>query len=98
MENAKKVSVLFNDRPMTPLDTALWWIEFVLRHDTAEITEFMHSRIKHQSWWVRRNLDIWLLAGIFAGLLVFIPSYILCKLLRRVVGGGGGSQKKSKQH
>lgn len=34
---------------MTLLNTAVWWVEFALRHDTEEITEYMQSRSVHQS-------------------------------------------------
>ncbi|XKL67571.1 hypothetical protein PGB90_003062 [Kerria lacca] len=33
--NMKKFSKIFKDRPMSPLDTALYWTEYVLRHDGA---------------------------------------------------------------
>ncbi|XP_055376130.1 UDP-glucosyltransferase 2-like [Condylostylus longicornis] len=32
INNIKKQSEIFKDRPMKPLDTAIWWIEYVLRH------------------------------------------------------------------
>lgn len=94
----KKVSRLFKDRPMTPLNTAVWWIEFALRHETEEITEYMQSRSVHQSWWVRRQLDVWLFLAIVAALIVFIPSYILFKLLRMIFGRSDSQKKKLKQH
>ena len=51
-----KVSVKFKDRPLKPVDTAIWWTEYVLRHDD-------HSDLKplgmSQSWFVRRCLDVW---------------------------------------
>ncbi|KAH8356386.1 hypothetical protein KR084_009555 [Drosophila pseudotakahashii] len=31
-KTAKEMSRSFRDRPMSPLDTALWWTEYVLRH------------------------------------------------------------------
>lgn len=34
-EKAKEHAKLFKDRPMTPLDTALYWIEYVIRHNGA---------------------------------------------------------------
>lgn len=93
----KKVSTFFKDRPMTPVDTALWWVEFVLRHDAEEITEYLQSRSIDQSWWVRRQLDVWLFLAIIAALSVIIPTYILYRVVRLVMGGGG-AQKKLKNH
>ncbi|PSN57261.1 hypothetical protein C0J52_02523 [Blattella germanica] len=34
-ERAKSVSVAFKDRPMTPLQTAVFWTEYVIRHNGA---------------------------------------------------------------
>ncbi|XP_055841021.1 UDP-glucosyltransferase 2-like [Episyrphus balteatus] len=31
-ENAKRKSIEYQDRPMRPLDTAVWWVEYVLRN------------------------------------------------------------------
>jgi len=35
VENAKKVSEVFRHRPMSPRDTAVFWVEYVLRHKGA---------------------------------------------------------------
>lgn len=34
-ETAQQMSELFKDRPSTPLDTAIYWIEYVIRHKGA---------------------------------------------------------------
>lgn len=34
-ENAKQLSERYRDRPMSPLDTAIYWIEYVIRHKGA---------------------------------------------------------------
>ncbi|KAI8436739.1 hypothetical protein MSG28_010214, partial [Choristoneura fumiferana] len=36
METAKKIAARFKDRPMNPLDTAVWWTEYVIRHKGAD--------------------------------------------------------------
>ncbi|KAF5296148.1 hypothetical protein FQR65_LT19842 [Abscondita terminalis] len=33
--NAKKISRIFKDQPTKPLDTAIFWVEYVLRHEGA---------------------------------------------------------------
>ncbi|XP_017142585.1 UDP-glucuronosyltransferase 1-9 [Drosophila miranda] len=42
-KNAKELSIRFNDQPMTPMETAIWWTEYVLRHKGAD-----HMRIVEQ--------------------------------------------------
>ncbi|XP_067012390.2 UDP-glycosyltransferase UGT5 [Anabrus simplex] len=34
-ENAKRISAAFRDRPMSPMETAVYWTEYVLRHRGA---------------------------------------------------------------
>lgn len=31
-ESAKKISKMFKDRPMSAIDTAIYWIEYVIRN------------------------------------------------------------------
>lgn len=33
-ENAKRVSSLFRDRPMTPSESVVYWVEYLIRHGT----------------------------------------------------------------
>ncbi|XP_072948769.1 UDP-glycosyltransferase UGT5-like [Epargyreus clarus] len=53
---AKEVSRRFKDRPMTPLDTAMFWIEYVLRHKDAD---FMKSPARDMSWFRYFMLDLY---------------------------------------
>ncbi|CAG7716695.1 unnamed protein product, partial [Allacma fusca] len=48
--NAGLVSLRIKDRPLSPVDTAAWWVEYVLRHETAHLK----SPGVYQSWWQRR--------------------------------------------
>lgn len=34
-DNVKKLSALFKDRPNDPLDLAVYWVEYVIRHKGA---------------------------------------------------------------
>ncbi|KAG5890627.1 hypothetical protein JTB14_020332 [Gonioctena quinquepunctata] len=56
-KNAKKYSEIFRDRVTDPLDLAIYWIEYVLRHEGA-------SHLKHASadlyWFQLYLLDIWM--------------------------------------
>lgn len=53
--NAKKMSRRLRDQPKSPLDTAVWWTEYVLRHKGAP-----HMRISQEdmSFMQYYNLDI----------------------------------------
>ncbi|CAG7724100.1 unnamed protein product, partial [Allacma fusca] len=55
VKNVKEVSRRFKDRPMSSVDTAVWWTEYVLRHDTGHLK----SPGVQQYWWQRALLDFW---------------------------------------
>lgn len=52
---AKKLSNLFRDRPMKPLDTAIYWIEYIMRHNGAK---HMQSSAVHMNFIERNSIDV----------------------------------------
>lgn len=54
-ERARQLSVRFLDRPLNPLDTAVYWVEYVLRHAGAP---HLQSAAVHLSWFQRSLLDV----------------------------------------
>lgn len=54
-----KASQMFRTRHVKPLESALWWIDYVLKND-AETLSAMKPLGIHQSWYTRRLLDVWL--------------------------------------
>lgn len=63
---AQKRSRLFRDRPMSPLQTAVYWIEYVIRHDGAK---HMQSAAVNLNFFQQNSLDILLV--VFVGLYIF---------------------------
>jgi len=61
-ERAKIISSNFRNRPMTPLETSVWWIEYVL----ANGNEFTKSPATNLSWFVYHSIDVMLLLGSLA--------------------------------
>lgn len=53
-DSAKKVSQLYRDRPLSPLDNAVYWIEYVLRYDGAR---HMQSVAVHLNFIQNNSLD-----------------------------------------
>lgn len=74
MVKAKEISRRFQDRPMSALDTAMFWIEYVIRHKGAD---FMKNPAMKLSWISYYMLDI--LAIILVVLVVFL--YISFKII-----------------
>lgn len=76
----KKVSQLFTERPQKPLETALWWTEYVLRHDQDHLSA-LRPMSALQPWWKRRQLDVW--AAIAGSTMVILGAtiYLLAKIV-----------------
>ncbi|XP_016924989.4 UDP-glycosyltransferase UGT5 [Drosophila suzukii] len=92
-ETARKMSDRYRDQPMTPLDTAIWWTEYVLRHKGA-----YHMRVAGQDlgFFAYHSLDVigTLLGG--ALLVLSIILYVLWKIAK--LAGFANSKKKQKTH
>ncbi|BES92674.1 glucuronosyltransferase [Nesidiocoris tenuis] len=54
-ENAKRVSAAFKDRPMSAMDTAVYWTEYVIRHKGAP---HLKSPARYMAWWEYHNVDV----------------------------------------
>ncbi|XP_017786762.1 PREDICTED: UDP-glucuronosyltransferase 2A3-like [Nicrophorus vespilloides] len=52
---AKELSRLVQDRPMTALEEAVWWVEFVLRHKGAD---HLKSPLRRMPWYQFFCLDV----------------------------------------
>ncbi|CAL8109965.1 unnamed protein product [Orchesella dallaii] len=82
-ENMNKVSRMFTDRPQKPLDTALWWTDFVLTHSREDL-ETLRPLSVDQSWWVRRQLDVWITVLGTLAISVIAIIYLLLKTLKYI--------------
>ncbi|CAL8137624.1 unnamed protein product [Orchesella dallaii] len=89
-----RVARLFTDRPMSPLDTAVWWVEFLLRNPDS--TEFIRPLSVRQSWWVRRQLDVWAFVFLVAIVIISIPLLILYSVTKLILKKVFSSNNKSK--
>ncbi|XP_072949143.1 UDP-glycosyltransferase UGT5-like isoform X2 [Epargyreus clarus] len=77
---AEEVSQRFKDRPMSSLDTAMWWIEYVIRHKGAD---FMKSKTRDMSWFKYFMLDIYLVIIVTIVALISLM-VIVVKTFRRL--------------
>lgn len=55
MENARKLSKAFRDRPATPLETAVWWTEYIARGNGLP---YLKSAATEIPWWQRDLVDV----------------------------------------
>ncbi|XP_044264042.1 UDP-glucuronosyltransferase 2C1-like [Tribolium madens] len=72
-QNALKMSKLMRDQPMKPIDSAIYWIEYVIRHRGAP---YLRSASLDLKWYQREMLDIFS----FLLTLVFVIFYFIRNL------------------
>ncbi|XP_019894248.2 UDP-glucosyltransferase 2-like [Musca domestica] len=85
----KKLSKRFRDQPLTPMETAIFWVEYVLRHDGAS-----HIRNAGQdlSFWQYHNIDVYVILSSFV-VVVFVLMAVFISFVKKIICG---SSKKSK--
>ncbi|XP_014273693.1 UDP-glucosyltransferase 2 isoform X4 [Halyomorpha halys] len=66
-ETSKKVQAAFRDRPQSPLDTAIYWVEYVLKH--GPITRPQYS---HMPLWLKEGIDVAAFLFFFVALSAYI--------------------------
>ncbi|KAH8385669.1 hypothetical protein KR200_006615, partial [Drosophila serrata] len=78
---AEKMSKSFRDRPMSPLDTAVWWTEYVLRHRDAK-----HIRLNKEDISVVQyyRLDYLLTYLTRVGFVVGVLLFLSFRLFRKI--------------
>ncbi|XP_075217442.1 UDP-glycosyltransferase UGT5-like isoform X4 [Lycorma delicatula] len=76
-ENAKKLSKLFKDRENTPLETAIYWTEYVLRHKGAL---HLKSPAVDLPWYQLALLDV-----IFVFFILMLTIFSLIYIILRAV-------------
>ncbi|XP_048367271.1 UDP-glucuronosyltransferase 2A2-like, partial [Sphaerodactylus townsendi] len=72
-ENAVRLSQIHREQPAKPLDRAVFWIEFIMRHKGAK---HLRPAAHHLTWYQHHCLDI--LAFLAAGAAVFFFSAVRC--------------------
>ncbi|XP_056267963.1 UDP-glucuronosyltransferase 2C1-like [Pseudoliparis swirei] len=80
-ENMQRLSVLHRDRPMKPLDAALFWIEFVMRHKGAA---HLRTEAYMMPWYSYHSVDVALFLAA-AGLLVLLTVFLVIRCLSTAV-------------
>ncbi|XP_044213785.1 UDP-glucuronosyltransferase 2C1-like isoform X1 [Thunnus albacares] len=80
-ENMQALSRLHRDQPMKPLDQAVFWIEYVIRHKGAR---HLQSQSNKMSWFVYNSADV-IAALLTIVLLVTFTCISIVRLLWRMI-------------
>lgn len=78
---------------MTALKTALWWTEFVLKHEQEDLNKFLRPYNVDQSWIQRRQLDAWLLIGVIVSVTIALTVYVAYYLVKLLLFRSKGKEK-----
>lgn len=89
-ENVQRVSRIFRDRPLPPRRSAVYWIEYVIRHKGAP---HMRSAGLDLKWYQFYLLDV--ISFVAA---VYLAVLLLLLLALRLLRGSGKKHSKSKSH
>ncbi|CAG7834805.1 unnamed protein product [Allacma fusca] len=87
-KNMKVMSAIFRDRPMSPIETAVYWTEFVLRHEDLSSLKPLNNL----NFFQRRFLDV-LLVLILLVMVITLVLINTCMWLRRKLSRKDPSEK-----
>ncbi|KAJ8881185.1 hypothetical protein PR048_017658 [Dryococelus australis] len=80
-ENMERLSALVNDQITTPMERAVWWTEYVLRHKGAK---HLRTAAVDMPWYTYLLLDIVLFLLVITSLVVVLLSIAVRFILRKL--------------
>ncbi|PSN47111.1 hypothetical protein C0J52_16000 [Blattella germanica] len=89
-ENAQQTSKIYKDQPLTPLETAVFWTEYVIQHKGAP---HMRSAALDLSWYQYFLLDVIAVLAIASGIVLLVPVFILRILFKKCFGRSNSKSK-----
>ncbi|XP_030556761.1 UDP-glucuronosyltransferase 1-3 [Drosophila novamexicana] len=78
----KRSTIAFRERPLEPLELAIWWIEHVIASSGAPLSQ---SVARHINWFVYNSIDVYVCC-LTVALLGLGGVWKICKLLKWVCG------------
>ncbi|TMW45051.1 hypothetical protein DOY81_009869 [Sarcophaga bullata] len=76
--HAKTLSIRFRDQQNTPMEKAVYWIEYVLRHKGAT---HLRNLGQNLTWWQFYNLDVYVALVCMFALVIFLAFFVLKVLM-----------------
>ena len=87
------VSERFRDRPMSPLDTAIFWVEYIIHHGS----DSLRSAALDLSWWQIELLDVYCLLLLIVALSIFTIIIVIRFIIKKVTKTNRPKVKYSKK-
>jgi len=79
-QKAKELSEAFRDRPMSPLETAVYWTEYVIRHKGAP---HLRSAAVGMPWYQYYLIDVLVIIFLFITTIIVLLYYLIFKIILR---------------
>ncbi|XP_028128387.1 UDP-glycosyltransferase UGT5 isoform X2 [Diabrotica virgifera virgifera] len=92
-QNAKLLSERFKDRPMSPMDTAIYWIEYVAKYKGAP---FMRTAVTDMPFYQYLLLDVIGFLFLIGAIFIYIFYFCTKRIIRLVIKTS--TQSKIKKH
>ena len=87
--NMKRLSNLFRERPMSAIDTAIYWIEYVSRNGFI-----LQSPAMYLTWWQQNLLDVYAFILACVAVVFYIAVLLIQKLKNYIFGCRSCSKQK----
>jgi glucuronosyltransferase len=84
-ENAQRLSRIFSNQPLAPLEKAVYWTEYVIRHKGAP---HLQSAVLDLAWYQYFLLDVIAVHALAVGSFALIVHLTIRALLGKIYGGG----------
>ncbi|XP_063707079.1 UDP-glycosyltransferase UGT5-like isoform X1 [Culicoides brevitarsis] len=89
-QTVKQLGDRIRDTPMTPVQTAVWWIEYAIRNRGAEHLKYKGTDVPFIEYYLIDVIAVHLVG-------IFLVLYVLKKLFNMIRGGNSKTTKKMKK-
>ncbi|CAL1675285.1 unnamed protein product [Lasius platythorax] len=93
-ESARNLSQRFLDRPMNALDTAIYWIEYVIKYGS----DALRSPGMDLTWWQLSLVDVFAFLLLCITIIIIVVVFIVRFLLKMITGNDHSSLHSKKKN
>ncbi|XP_075220408.1 UDP-glycosyltransferase UGT5-like isoform X2 [Lycorma delicatula] len=90
-ENMMRLSSITKDKPMSPVDTAVWWVEYVLRHKGAS---HLRPAVLDLPWYQYFMIDIFIFILTILFVIIYLLNFIYTKTIKTNINSKYYKHKK----
>ncbi|XP_024945555.1 UDP-glucuronosyltransferase 2C1 isoform X2 [Cephus cinctus] len=92
LKSVRAISEKFRDRPLTPAETAVYWVEYIIKHGS----QALRSPALDLTWWQEALLDVYVALVLALLVTVYAIIMIVGALVRLIFGKKRGSKRASR--